>query len=518
MKQQKKDTGIVILGGLTYIFVVLMVGICPLFVRNKFHDILLAKVDFIRVSAIVFIILVIITEIVRKWIWKEKLDYGKRVTPEMIFSGVFLVAAGFSAIYGGNLAESFWGNSGRRFGMFVMLLLIAVYFIIGRYFQANTGLIWIYLIANSLVLSIAILNFWGVDPLGMYDGAYTIFIGTMGNINVYSSYICLILPIAMVLYFLCDTTFSKVTYGIFLIIGFYGAYATNSDSWILGIGVSFIVLLWFGLKNAETMKKYYQLWGLFFLASLLIKTTIYIGTIFGITSPFIKAFSGMKLQNMMINGYVLLVEGILLILLLMVNRGAKKEKIKIHYFKWRKIIFLIIGLCICGFLILVTVVNILGKWEDGSALGMLLLTDEFGSGRGYIWKFTMRMFKEQSLIRQIFGCGMNDFWNGISVEYQTEILNRLGARLLDAHNEFLQYLVTTGVAGVAGYFGFLFYHLYSWWKKYAENPILIMGIVTLCSYFAQGLVNNPQIFITACLFVFLGIMKSIERRSAINSI
>lgn len=518
MKQQKKDTGIVILNGLTYIFVVLMVGIGPLFVKNKFHDILLAKLEFIRANAIIFIILVIVIELVRKWIWKEKLDYEKKVIPEMIFSGMFLIAAGFSAIYGGNLSESFWGSSGRRFGMFIMLLFIAVYFIIGRYFQANTGLIWIYLITNSLVLAIAILNFWGVDPLGMYDGAYTIFIGTMGNINVYSSYISLILPIAMVLYFLCDTVFSKVIYGVFLIIGFYGAYATNSDSWILGIGVSFIILLWFALKNTETMKKYYQLWGLFCLAGLLIRGTIYIGTVFGITSPFIEAFSGMKLQNMMTNGYILLAEGILLILLLMVNKGAEKEKINIHYSKWRKIVFLVIGLCICGFPILVTAVNVLGKWKNGSVLGMLLLTDEFGSGRGYIWKFTIGMFKEQPLIQQIFGCGMNDFWNGMSVEDQTVILNHFGARLLDAHNEFLQYLVTTGVVGVAGYFGFLFYHISSWWKKYAENPILIMGVVTVCSYLAQGLVNNPQIFITACLFVFLGIMKSIERRSAANNL
>lgn len=511
MKQQKKDTGIVILGGLTYIFVVLMVGICPLFVKNKFHDILLAKVDFIRVSAIVFVILVIIIEMVRKWIWKEKLDYKKRITPEMIFSGIFLIAAGFSAIYGGNLAEAFWGNSGRRFGMFVMLLFIAVYFIIGRYFQANTGLIWIYLIANSLVLLIGILNFLGVDPLGMYDGVYTIFIGTIGNINVYSSYMCLILPIGMGLYFLCDTVLSKSIYGVFLVMGFYGAYATNSDSWILGVGTTFGILLWFALKDAKSMIKYCQLCGIFCISGALLKLTILIGDAVGITSNFLSAFSHLKLQNIMINEYVILTEAVLIIVLLFINKIIDMGKIKFSYLKCRKIIFFIMISCVLAALLLIVSVNIWTEWGTKAGFGMLQLTDEFGSYRGYIWKKSCLSFKEQPLLKQIFGCGMNSFWDNMPEKYQTEILSILGGRLLDAHNEFLQYLVTTGVVGTAGYFGFLFYHVYVWWKKAAGNPMLIIGIITICSYLVQGLVNNPQVFITASLFVFLGIMKSIER-------
>lgn len=511
MKQKEKDTGIVILRGLSYIFVIWMIGICPLFMRNKFYDIAAAKVDFIRVSSIVFIVLILIMEVIRRWFWKEKIVFNKKITPEIIFAGMLLTAAGISAIAGGNLAESFWGPSGRRFGMFMLLLYIVVYFIIGRYLKANTGLIWIFLVANTLVFLIGILNFWGVDPLGTYDRAYNIFIGTIGNINIYSSYICLIVPAGMVLYYLCDMGFSKIIYTVFLITGFYSAYATNTDSWILGIGAGFFVLLWFALKDTQSMKKYYCLCGIFWFSSVLVKISMIAGNILGTTSNFVYAFSNLKLQNIMINEYVLLAEAILLLVLLIVNKGAEKEKIKICYSKWRKIIFAGIAVCFLGFLVLVIAVNIWAEWGVKAGLGMLQLTDGFGSSRGYIWKSTISIFKEQPLIKQIFGCGMNCFWEGMPVKYQNEMMQYFGARLLDAHNEFLQYLATAGIVGAIGYFGFLIRHIYLWWKKAAENPLLIIGVVTVCSYLVQGLVNNPSVFVTACLFIFVGIMKSIER-------
>ena len=84
-------------------------------------------------------------------------------------------------------------------------------------------------------------------------------------------------------------------------------------------------------------------------------------------------------------------------------------------------------------------------------------------------------------------------------------------KLVDAHNEFLQFLVTTGVFGVVGYFGLLISTVVSSAKKYLEKPIMLLGIVVPCGYMAQGMVNNPTVFLTPYLFLMLGIIKSLEK-------
>ena len=95
-----------------------------------------------------------------------------------------------------------------------------------------------------------------------------------------------------------------------------------------------------------------------------------------------------------------------------------------------------------------------------------------------------------------------------------------GAPFADAHNEFLQFLLTCGVLGVIGYFGTMLtgcvkprslnsqHSLQSPAESRDISMTLFACQTVIAAYLAQGLVNNPQTVTTPLLFLFLGICNA----------
>ena len=108
------------------------------------------------------------------------------------------------------------------------------------------------------------------------------------------------------------------------------------------------------------------------------------------------------------------------------------------------------------------------------------------------------------------GWGPNCFHQFL-YQYQGEELAAYGGRIVDPHNEWLLFLSITGITGAVSYFGLLISTAADAGKMARSCPIMMMGTVMLCSYMAQGMVNNPTVFLTPNLFLFLGILKSLER-------
>ena len=82
-----------------------------------------------------------------------------------------------------------------------------------------------------------------------------------------------------------------------------------------------------------------------------------------------------------------------------------------------------------------------------------------------------------------------------------------GAPFADAHNEFLQILITTGITGVIGYFGFFISSMLTMVRKADRDSASAIGATVILAFLFQGVVNNPQIFTTPILFAFLGIVS-----------
>ncbi|MBO4461526.1 MAG: O-antigen ligase family protein, partial [Lachnospiraceae bacterium] len=84
---------------------------------------------------------------------------------------------------------------------------------------------------------------------------------------------------------------------------------------------------------------------------------------------------------------------------------------------------------------------------EDALLHKIVIADHWGSGRAEIWKEAIRLFGEGSLKDKLFGIGFN---NISRFNLLAEILN--GQTLADAHNVYLDMLLTCGILGAGLYF------------------------------------------------------------------
>lgn len=529
-------------------FAILMAGIFPLFYRMDYYRIREEKSAFFQVCTWGLIVLTVIfagagwlqekketgfgrkeggkssqgvkTKEVRKEAGREWREVLKKVPSYSWFAGIFAISLLLSTLFSVDMQESFWGTEGRKMGLIIWMLCLAMYVILGKYLRPGIWLAWIFLIANGLVMGLAVLQFWGIDPIHIHDGLsaqYGMYISTIGNINGYSNYLCMVLPVGMVLYYLSETLFSKVIYGFFLVLGFYSAYACNADSWILGVGTAFLVMLWFSLKDHDHMIRFLELCFLFFLSSFFIQMTILTLKSGSGDTTMSWVFQELRMQPYMVHPYTLALEVILLAAGLVVFKYGQKKRYVWPYQKIRKILYLGLAVLLGIGIVLFLIVNWKGETEWKGFLewlNVLKLQDDFGSGRGRIWKYTVEAWNELPPWRKVIGNGVNCFHRFFHQRFGAE-LSALTPGIIwaDPHNELLQFLSMTGILGAVGYFGLLISTAVSAGKRACQSPVMMIGAAAICSYLAQSMVNNPTTFITPNLFFLLGIVRSLERHA-----
>lgn len=547
-QKQKKSVMYIFREGAAGLAVIMMMGLFPLYYQNNYIDISNAKLSFFRVCSIGLIIaaaLFLCMELLQQYkeTMQQKNKKQKQKQKKMqsqhegqmgkgqafrqwicglsattwfavVFAAGILVATVFSV----NPQESWLGLEGRKLGAITWLLCIAMYGILAKYLKPGKWTAWVFLAANIIVCFLAILNFWAVDPLNMYENLasdqYGGFISTIGNINACASYLCMIIPAGIALYTLTKDIYLRAVSAVFLLLGFCAGYCAHSEGWLLGLGVAFLVFLWFGMREHNVLR-FLEVCGIFWISSVLMKVMMLIAGSTEFVSYMYVMFKGDKLQNgIMLNGYVLAAEGILIAGLLFLVWNREKSGKELPYLMLRKWIFgVLAAVAVVGILVFIAANLNRGTWEGAfSALEHLRLQDSFGSSRGYIWRTTVQSWLEMPLWDKITGYGVNCYHMFIQQYGGAEVTEYFGGALLvDAHNEFMQILTTMGLLGVVGYFGLLISTAVSAAKMMPKRPALLMGVAVVCSYLAQGLVNNPTVFLTPYLFLMLGIIKSMEK-------
>lgn len=549
----KEEKGImrIFTEGAAGVYVILMLAFFPLYYQNNYINISSAKLNFFRICSIgLIVLLVVFAGLGLLSQYKEEMQLKARmqnrnkggrspgeeesrktmrqqiaqISVPAWFAIVFAAGVCIATIFSVNPLESLLGNEGRKLGLIVWLLCLTTCAILGTYLKPGKWIVWTFISGNAIVFILAILNFWSIDPLGMYENLATEqhggFISTIGNVNACASYMCMVVPAGMAAYWFIKNKLLRVVLGVFLALGFWTCYCTVSEGWLLGIGAAFLALFWFAMSDHYHMLRFLEICGLFWVGSVLMKVTFLVGKSTGFSNLMFIYFNGSKLQRgIMINGYVLAIEGILIAGVMLFVRNRQKKQKDLPYCTIRRWIFGVLGVLAGVGILLVLMANLRRDgWEGSLAfLNRLKIDDSFGSNRGYIWKTTMESWVKMPLWDKISGFGLNCYhvfiqqYGGSEV---TEVFN--GALLIDAHNEFMQFLTTTGLLGVVGYFGLLISMAVRSARQSLNKPQMILGVVVICAYIAQGMVNNPTIFLTPYLFLMLGIIKGMENMEDVS--
>ncbi len=497
----------------TYLYIIIMLVIFPVYYTDGVFNLRTDKKNFFLFVTCLYLCIMFpmfIKSIIdwnkeqgRKWIRFKQVD--------IIFFIILLLALTISTIFALDSYKSFFEMQSRTISGMCFLGCIIIFFLIRKYGEYDGIVLWGWLAGSCIIYVFGILGACGIDFMHIQEGIteagkYSHFT-PLGNIDLNACYVCIMLPPIMVMYMICKEHFSQVLHGINMYMGFMFVYFIKTDSAMIAMLAGIVLLLYFAVEKEVWFERYLHISGIYLAAKITICLLRYIYR--EQAFPF-YSLGGELLKSKWIFGEV----GIYLLIIGIYK--VKKDCIRESLLAVRKKVLgtgVVIGGCIVIGLIYVNVNK--SSISEESLWNHLVLKDETFSGRGFIWKRTVRSFINEPFWRKLFGNGLNCFDDFI---ISGEPIPLAYQGFNDPHNEFLQMLSDMGILGVIGYFGLLLSTLIRALKTWKKNELQVAVALTLCVYLIQGIANEYSIFYLPLLCIFLGLANGSMTKNQNNEV
>ena len=382
------------------------------------------------------------------------------------------------------------GSQGWNIGAWTIVALAFTYFFVSRCYKHDNYLV-VYIIGACLVLYLlALLNGLDIDPLAMHtklaESEHFEYIATIGNINSYSGYLSLTLPVIAFVFITDERKWLRILAGCAVFLGVTNLIVDNSDGAFLGAGVAFMFLIYYCLKDGALYKRMFAVGVLAASACTFMMALV---SALGDKMVELSGISAVVTKTPVCFGMLAV-----MIILFFVSQHFEGN-IPAGVTKALSIAFAV--LCIAGIAagVIYTAMHFSGKW---------------GTKRGWIWGFALQVFAGGSIKDKLVGVGPECFGIPVMDQFSDFISEHWGKRIANAHNEFLQYLVTMGILGLAAYVMTYASAFVSYLKTKVKDPVMLALFFAIMGYMGQAAVNNPQALNLATLFVFMGVFRAYE--------
>ena len=498
---------------------VLLIGVgLPLVVRNRYFDILTVKYYYYCACTIFLVVFVTMYGIIVKpkliasYIKQNSI---KAITSKLTISDyaviIFWAIAVVSTFSSDYIFESFWGNEGRLTGLFLINWYVLSYFCVSKLWKFKKSYFDIILGAGILVCLFGITDYFKMDifkfKAPMLAEQRAIFTSTIGNINTYTAYVCIIMAMSTVLFALSKDLKHSVYYFVSMVVSFFAIIMGVSDNAYLSLASLFIVLPLFLLNSKAGIQKYLVIIATFFSVIQCVDwiNKSFRNSVLGIDSAFemLVSFSGLHI-------FVISLWTVFIIWKIIDSRMLNIDKQYGRIFKYLWVI--ILGIVLIGITYITFDINVANDSSKyGKLNNYLLFNDDWGTHRGYIWRNAIENFLQLSIWKKIVGFGPETF--GILLLQKTA--NNPYNELFDnAHNEYLHLLITVGFAGLMSYLVFIVTVVKKCLCNKNRNPYLIAVAISVICYSVQAFVNL-NLPITGPIFwllIGIGANKSIYQQ------
>jgi hypothetical protein len=411
--------------------------------------------------------------------------------------------------------DSAWlGFRNRHDGWLTMFCMIGCFVIISRWYRPSHVDFSLFAVSASAMGIIAILQFYSIDifelypvgDLGPYFGFNISYRTTIGNVDFLGCYACMAMLAFMGLYV---KTNKKIRFLYFFAacISFETLLISAVYQGKVGSAGAVVLLLPFLVAERKTLGKalimlsgwaftyWLHHWYLFenFLPSL------------GEDAPSIRIrsiFTSWPLREMLVLGFAGLAAGLALVFV---------KKIKWPKLKTIQItsVALLAAVVVGG----LATVEVVGANVPNSSIFYQArevmhgnLDDNFGSGRGMVWKLTMGRIKEHAII----GAGPDSFFYAFGEENQAATRDKLGVVFDKAHNDFLQMVICYGVGGLLAYLVLIGSMVVLSLKKAFSDDFLLVALGAALAYIACSFFGIDTVIVTPIYWLFLAFARGAQ--------
>ena len=518
------------------IYLFLIFVIYPLYYEDAYYNMGDAKWNFFRnvtyyIDGPMFPIPTFLVFLLIAFLWyqvdlfrkSEIMAFWKRdVTVTDKFVLFYLIACLVSTILSPYKDTVIWGYDGWYMGMIAQFAFCALYFFVSRFWRWDDIMMILYLAASTLVNTLGVLNRFHIDPLGMYEGLdeqyIPQFLSTLGQATWYSSYVMIIFPVGMYIYWSAEKLWVRRASFVYLVIGFMTAITQDSDSAFFALFAAYLALFFFSFRENRCMERFLEI----VLIMLLSWRAVGILQIM-FPDKAVEVGSLMKFGSQSMLMWIPII--ILIVIYVLFVKQDRAGKIDITNFAVLKpavvvLLFIaFIGYLIYGYL------NTNGYLPESlSSDNWYLVFDEYwGNQRGGSWHDSVdSIFRTlfDDPLRFIFGAGPDGFYATVYTYHAEELFARWGENtiLTCAHNEWLTQIVNIGIIGGVAYLGIFVSAVVSFTKNSDKMPELIAPVMCISAYFAHNFFCYQQIICTPIIFIIIGAGVSILRTKGLRAI
>lgn len=491
------------------LFVISMLSIFPIYMTDKLFHIRTDRLQYFEVTTFVLLFFIVATYICG-------IDRDRK--PQRIFKMsvadwafiAFVVVCLISACLSEYGKEAFTGSEGRDSGFWLMAVYLLCFLLVSRYFKYKEVVFTIFAVMASVICFIGVLHEFSIDPFGLIvdikKEQQKDFISTIGNINMFSAFVCVALPVCSALLVTAKDTLSAIFYAVTLAFCSMGLLVANSLSGYFGL-ISFMAVLFvFCCAGTKRIYRYFLT-----ITVMLMSTKIL---------RLMSLFFNDEYKNLQDVSYFLIFDNRVFILLAVFAAVTAalyflcRKKGDLAAPKWVQpaagAIVALAALAVVGVFVYFSFID--KETDLGKFSKLLRLNDQWGTHRGYAWIRGMILFKSNGIKNILVGSGPDTFSQLIKGVYREDMLKRHGSIFDTAHNEFLNYLVTTGVLGFAAYVTLLVSILVRAIRRCRFDETFIIVMLPIIGYASQSVFSLATPIITPFLFLFLALTEAHIRR------
>lgn len=497
-------------------YLLLMFTAFPLFVTNAYFNIRHDKYYFfVILSAVMIAVEVFLALSVKKEINnKSKQNPVMEVSDKVWYKTfsftdwamiAFFVTAFVSTLISKYPLDSVLGTAGRNNGLLLIAIYVGIYFLITRCYYYMDYVFLALAGASAIVYLLAIVNCFYIDPFGMFNNldAKTIadFTSTIGNKNLLSSYICITLPVFIAMSVYTSKNAYRAVYLALSGLGFSALMTADSDSGILGLS-AFIVIyfIWYSKRIARLKRFFLALTVMLLSAKLLRLFSLIMSDHSKGMDDFQKLFVYSNTGFILLAAVAIITAGLYLL-------DYKKPDITLSN-AVPVILGIIAFLSVISIIAAVIYFTCIDTKTDLCYFDRILrFDDKWGTHRGFMWIRSMWIFGDFNFVQKLFGSGPDTFYYAFQPYFAD--LSKFGdSSTTAAHNEYINYLVTVGITGLAAYCAVIGSTVWRAVKASKTNPVAIVFVAAVICYSVQAVVNIAQPITTPLLFVFIALCEA----------
>lgn len=493
-------------------FMALMFTLLPLYYTDNYYNILHDKRDVYSLFACIMLGVIVCTLLISLILTIRRRQMKTAVRNELrqisvmdIIMVVFGILAIISTVYSTDVEQSMTGGMAWDVGTWTIVLSVLVYLAVSRCYSGK-GDIWVYLYAGSFaVLAIGIIDRLGYDFLVMHDEIplqYNIFISTIGNVSFWAAYLSMLIPFFMLVPVFTGSRWKNFFVYLFLGAAYFSLFITLTNTTYMGVGVAGLFIIWYSLGNVKRLPNL-AVNGILFSLAGAVAEFLWIHPEY-----LLRPIDTDSITWILLKYRLYLLPGIagvvLLLLIVITHRLPERMRQKVDHFTEQILRKIWVELIIIG------VIGVIYYLIYNYDLRIF-------NYRGSIWYFAVHGFMDGDLWQKLVGVGpgLLDYVTQVQIA-KADFYVEWNYIYCTAHNDLIEYLVTTGVLGVVCRLIMYVLPFVMYARGEEKKPEKAAVLAALVGFIGQGMLNGPYILTYVFYIIFLGVMGAYYRMGKVK--